>query len=196
MNCILKIFVLCLLWGAAVQADSGTYMYVPNQQHPYGQLNPAAPPAVKDFAALIGRAECISTARIDQNNWAKPQAMTWVFKYIMNGMAVQDETHKVDGSHSGSIRQFNPETGKWLVHYYTTNAVPDVLPAWQGGAEDGNLVFRKAQQAPNGMEGKYRLTFYNISADGYEWKGEWVDAAEQVVYPTWKISCVKQHDKG
>lgn len=30
----------------------------------------------------------------------------------MNGMAVQDETLKIDKAHSGSIRQFNTDSSK------------------------------------------------------------------------------------
>ncbi len=188
-NAIKTCMILCLGWQAS-HADN--YDFAPSKQHPYGRANTSAPAAVKDFAPLIGRSECLSTARIDQNNWADPIKMIWVFKYIMNGMGVQDETLKSDGSHGGSLRQYDPESKQWMVHYYTTKVVPSQLPSWQGGVEGGDLVFRKEQQAPNGMDGKYRLTFHNITPESFEWKGEWVDVAEQVIYPTWKISCVKK----
>ena len=44
------------------------------------------------------------------------------------------------------------------------------------------------------MEGYYRLTFYDMTEKGYEWIGEWVDKAETIVYPTWKISCLKRKE--
>ncbi|ULC60281.1 hypothetical protein MBM09_04650 [Flaviramulus sp. BrNp1-15] len=49
----------------------------------------------------------------------------------------------------------------------------------------------KEQTAPNGTEGFYRLTFYDISKSGYKWVGEWVDKSESVVFPTWKINCTR-----
>ena len=65
-------------------------------------------------------------------------------------MAVQDETLKSDGKHSGSIRQYLP-----------------------------------------GMEGLFRLTFYDITNNGFKWIGEWVNKDETIEYPTWKIDCKK-----
>ncbi|MEZ4918132.1 MAG: hypothetical protein R2792_03410 [Saprospiraceae bacterium] len=59
--------------------------------------------------------------------------MTWTFKYIMNGMAIQDETLKADNTYSGSIRQFNPETQKWNVHYYSKLRQHPALSSWEGG---------------------------------------------------------------
>ena len=52
----------------------------------------------------------------------------------------------------------------------------------------------RAQKAPNGMDGFYRLTFSDISKKGFNWIGEWVDTTEKVIFPTWKISCTKRED--
>ncbi|MFD1614766.1 hypothetical protein [Gelatiniphilus marinus] len=49
------------------------------------------------------------------------------------------------------------------------------------------IVHYKAQKAPNGTDGFYRLTFYHISKLGYKW----VDKTESVIFPTWKIECAK-----
>ena len=102
----------------------------------------------------------------------------------MNGMAIQDETLKSDGKHSGSIRQFNADSSKWYVHYYSSNFPTNKI--------DDKIVLYKDQTAPNGMEGFYRLTFYDMNDNGYKWIGEWVDKAEKIIYPTWKIKCVRQ----
>ena len=42
------------------------------------------------------------------------------------------------------------------------------------------------------MEGNYRITFKNISNDGFNWIGEWVNLDESIVFPTWKIECIKR----
>ena len=39
------------------------------------------------------------------------------------------------------------------------------------------------------MAGDSRLTFYDMSEDGFSWKGEWVDKKQTIVYPFWMIYC-------
>ncbi len=170
--------------------------YMPDTKNPFGTLNPDAPTEVADFEPLIGTCDCISTARKADQSWGEPQKMIWTFKYIMNGMAVQDETLKEDGIPSGSIRQFIADSSKWYVHYYTNARPSTTLPTWEGGKRGDSLVFYREQKAPNGMDGSYRLTFSNISNTGFDWVGEWVDTSESIVYPTWKIECKKRHRGG
>ena len=80
----------------------------------------------------------------------------------MNGMAVQDETLKEDGKHSGSIRQYNADSVKWYVHYYSSSSATSTLSSWEGNKmENGNIVLYRDQPAPNGTPGFYRLTFSN-----------------------------------
>jgi ketosteroid isomerase-like protein len=166
--------------------------YSISNTNPYGLPNPEAPEQIKDFEGLIGKCNCKSIIRKQDQTWAEPVDMTWEWKYIMNGMAVQDETIKADGKHSGSIRQFIADSSKWYVHYYSSNLPSTSLPTWEGEKKDnGNIVLYRDQKAPNGIEGFYRLTFYDISDLGYKWVGEWVDKTEKVVFPTWKIDCKK-----
>lgn len=166
--------------------------YSASDVNPYGLPNPKAPAQIKDYQALIGKCNCKSVSRNQDQSWAEPVDMTWEWKYIMNGMAVQDETIKADGKHSGSIRQFIADSSKWYVHYYASGSPTSQLPTWEGHkTENGNIVHYRNQKAPNGTEGWFRLTFYDISDMGYKWVGEWVDKTEKVVYPTWKIDCKK-----
>lgn len=168
----------------------GQYDFEPSAEHPFGLPNPKAPKEIMDFAPLIGECNCKSQTRKPDQTWAEPVDMVWRFKYIMNGMGIQDETLKEDGTYSGSIRQFIPDSTKWYVHYYSTGSPSTVLPAWEGNrTQNGNIVLYREQKAPNGMEGNYRLTFYDIDEKGFKWVGEWVDKTESVVYPTWKIDC-------
>ena len=182
-----SILLLLLITGVAF---SQKYEYEPNTEYPFGRLNTSAPEQLADFDPLIGICNCKSVTRINQSDWADTVQMTWKFKYIMNGMAIQDETLKEDGIHSGSIRQFNPDSSKWYVHYYSTSSAVPNLPSWEGGrTSDGSIVLYRDQTAPNGMEGFFRLTFANISENGYDWVGEWVNKEETIVYPTWRIMC-------
>ena len=167
------------------------YPYLPTIIHPFGQINPDAPEEVKDFQELIGSCDCKSVSRIDQNTWADTVKMTWTFKYIMNGMAVQDETFKADGLHSGSIRQYSSDSAQWNVHYYSTVAVTS-LRTWYGNRKGDKIILYSDQPSPQGSPGFYRITFSDISDSGYNWVGEWVDKSESLSYPTWLIFCKKK----
>ncbi|WP_083157930.1 YybH family protein [Allomuricauda sp. CP2A] len=172
------------------------YNFEPSSEHPYGLPNPNAPEEIIDFAPLIGECHCKSEVRKADQSWAEPVNMVWRFKYIMNGMAIQDETLKEDGTYSGSIRQFIPDSTRWYVHYYSFPRASTTLPSWEGNrTEDGKIVLYKEQKAPDGTDGFYRITFYDIEDSGFKWVGEWVDKTNSVIFPTWKIDCSNGKEK-
>jgi len=171
------------------------FEYEASTAYPYGRPNPNAPSQIKDFAPLIGICDCKSYSRntFPDSTWKKPVDMIWKFKYIMNGRAIQDETIKTNGFHSGSIRQYNADSSTWYVHFYSTSAPPANLPSWEGNKnKQGDIVLYNEQKSPNGMDGYYKITFYNISTAGFQWLGEWVSTDEKIRYATWKIDCKKR----
>ncbi len=189
----MKIISFTILFFIIAVPTFAQYEYEPNKEHPYGQLNPAAFPQTGDFAPLIGVSECISESRAPDGSWNGEVEMLWRWKYIMNGMAVQDETLKADGLHSGSIRQFNADSSKWYVHYYSSVPASPSLSTWEGTKTDeSKIVLYRRQAAPNGTDGYYRLTFYEVTDESFKWIGEWVNLGETFSYPTWKISCSKK----
>ncbi|NNK76178.1 MAG: hypothetical protein HKP42_08950, partial [Maribacter sp.] len=121
----MKKFLAFFIIICSIHDSYAQYEYEQSLDHPYGLPNPIAPQQILDYAPLIGECDCKSTSRNPDRTWAEPVAMIWRFKYIMNGMAIQDETLKADGRHSGSIRQFVPDSAFWYVHYYNT-AKPSV----------------------------------------------------------------------
>jgi hypothetical protein len=185
------ISLLCLSEGLSGQTYA---QYEVSPANPYGLPNPKAPAQVTDFAPMIGKCQCTSETRNPDGSWAEPVDMTWTFKYIMNGMAVQDETLKADGAHSGSIRQYHADSARWYVHWYGSASPTATLSAWEGNisAEKDKIVLYRDQAAPNGMEGYFRLTFYDFTEKSYKWIGEWTDKAEKIIFPTWKISCTRK----
>ena len=186
---------LSFLFFLAITTCISQNEYEPSEEFPFGKVNPNAPEQTVDYQKLIGECDCKSESRNPDGTWAEPVDMIWRWKYIMNGMAVQDETIKSDGKHSGSIRQYNKDSLNWNVHYYASNAPTPKLRTWKGNKnEDGNIVLHRDQKAPNGTDGFSRLTFYDIDDKGYKWVGEWVDKTETVVFPFWKISCVRNDD--
>ena len=187
------ILTIILFFLSFITKAQDSYMeYEQSEDFPFGKINPEAPEQLKDFAPLIGICNCKSETRNKDKSWADPVDMTWKFKYIMNGMAIQDETSKADGSNSGSIRQYSKDNARWYVHYYTTKSIASRLSTWEGNKKGVDIVLYREQKAPNGIDGYYRLTFSNISKNGFNWIGEWVSKDESIVYPTWKISCLKQ----
>lgn len=169
------------------------YGFEPSAAHPFGLPNPQAPKQILDFAPMIGECDCTSQTRNQDDTWQEPVSMIWRFKYIMNGMAVQDETLKADGKYSGSIRQFIADSSRWYVHYYNSGKPATVLPSWEGTRKaDGKIILYRDQKSPGGKPGGYKITFYDISASGYKWLGEWVTKDESFSYPHWKIDCKKR----
>ncbi|MFY0684302.1 MAG: hypothetical protein JXR20_07110 [Balneola sp.] len=181
--------LLLLLFSCHIFAQ---YDYEPTADQPFGKLNPVAFPQTGDYEALIGISTCKSQSRASDGTWNNEVDMIWKWKYIMNGMAVQDETLKADDLHSGSIRQFNADSAKWYVHYYASATAVTSLPVWGGSkTEEGKIVLYRDQKSPNGLDGFYRLTFSEITNESFNWIGEWVNTEETIVYPTWKIKCEK-----
>ncbi|GAB5528204.1 MAG: hypothetical protein Roseis2KO_60760 [Roseivirga sp.] len=188
--------IIFLLWIPASLMAQEYAQYEVSAANPYGLPNPKAPEQVKDFAPMIGKCHCKSETRNADGTWAAPVDMTWTFKYIMNGLGVQDETIKADGGHSGSIRQYHVDSARWYVHWYGSASPTPVLSAWEGNAtaEKDKIMLYRDQAAPNGMDGYFRLTFYDFNNTGYKWVGEWTDKAEKIVFPTWKISCTRKEE--
>ena len=170
------------------------YDYAVSSEFPYGQLNPEAPKQTADYKELIGICDCTSISRKQDGTWAEPVKMEWKFKYILNGMGVQDETLKMDGSHSGSIRQYNKDSLQWYVHYYTSTVASPNLRAWKGNRTGDEIILYNKQAAPNGTPGFHKIRFYDISTKGFKWLGAWVNTNETFSYETWKIDCVKREE--
>lgn len=188
---ILSISLLCAA-SALAQSSVDLMQYEPSADHPFGQINPSAPAELADFAPMIGMCDCWSLSRNPDGSWQDTLDMVWKFKYIMNGTGVQDEVWREGEMYAGSIRQFQPDSGKWVVSYFSYPAVSTSPGVWLGNKQGDDIVLKMPQKAPNGMEGFSRLTFHSMSEEGYSWNGEWVSENGQITYPFWKIGCKKR----
>ncbi|MEZ5023602.1 MAG: hypothetical protein R2728_10165 [Chitinophagales bacterium] len=189
----LLFFVLTLGISTTLIAQKSIDLkYEVSTELPFGAVNPEAKEYLSDFAPMIGQCDCKSINRKPDGNWGDTVNMIWKFKYIMNGHAIQDETWKADGKHSGSIRQFQPDSAQWVVTYFSQSGVTFSPGVWIGGKDGQEIVLKKEQKSPNGMEGFSKLTFSDISTSGYNWIGAWISLDESIVYPFWKIHCYKQ----
>lgn len=165
-----------------------------SKEFPFGRPNSAAPNEIKDYEKLIGLCDCTTIRRNPDQSWGDTTSMVWEWKYILNGTAVQDISYKGDGSASSSIRQYNSDSTAWYVTFFSNNVVSPIQRTWKGGTEEnGNIVLFLPQKAPNGMDGFSRLTFQNITDEGFEWRGEWIDSSDQFKMLFWSIDCKKRH---
>jgi len=55
-----------------------------------------------------------------------------------------------------------------------------------------NLVLRQPQKAPGtDFDGFSTLTFSDVSAQGFDWIGEWISEDGSVVFLFWRTQCRK-----
>lgn len=171
--------------------DSNWQQYEPSPENPYGLRNPDTPDQLDDFAPMIGTCDCYVEKRNPDGTWQDRTAAIWSFKYIMNGTAIQDEIWH-DGIYATSIRQFHTDSLLWVVPYMSFPGVTTTPSTWLGKKEGEDIVLEVPRKSPGGMDGISRLTFSNISSEGFEWRGEWVNEAQKIVYPFRRISCKKR----
>ena len=189
MKCIFWLFLI-LITSITIQAQQ--FHYEPSIEFPYGKAHTEGPEAIKDWDPLIGKCQCRSVQRNPDGTWQDTIDMTWIWQYILDGKAVQDFSLKADGRHASSVRQYIPDSSKWYVTFFSTFLPSSSPSTWEGGKVNKDIILYKSKTAPNGLKGFYKITFSDISYEGFNWLGEWVNPDETIRYPTWKIFCKKK----
>lgn len=86
----------------------------------YGERNAQAPDQLKMFSFLVGKWRGTGKSRRPDGTQAQFE-LTWIGRYILNGMAIADEFHSLtpDGkSYLGiSLRQFDTQRNSWIIEY-------------------------------------------------------------------------------
>jgi hypothetical protein len=191
-NILLTFSVLCILTAAISGQDKATVQkvespllskYENTATQPYGRLNPDAPPETKQFDFMIGTFDCVDNIRNPQNGkWYQSESV-WSSSYFLNGFAVQDKYWSPVTVASGT-RIFDKKKGKWIVNYFQSQP-GYATGVWEGMKEGSNMVMRRKNP-------KYesRLTFSQITKDGFEWIGETMTKDQTT--SGWKISCKRR----
>lgn len=174
-------------------AQNNNGKYSPSAKSPFGQPDPKFEEFLKDYEKLIGLCDCVSVQMGANQQWGKPVNTVWEWKYVMNGKAIQDINRREDGSSSSSIRLYNADSAQWYVTYFSGNLTSTMPSTWVSRKGENPLVLYLPQKAPNGFDGFSRLTFQNITDQGFEWRGAWVDPTGSAVFPFWKIDCKKRN---
>lgn len=157
--------------------------YEPNPSHPYGKINPDAPPETNQFDFMIGEFDCTDKIQNQKGEWSETKVV-WNSTYFLNGYGVQDKFWSKSIVASGT-RIFDKKKGKWIVNYFQT--FPTYFAGvWEGKKEGDKMIMRAARG-----ENESRLTFHNIKENGFDWIGETV-TKEGKATPFWIISCKRR----
>jgi len=168
---------------------AGVLEFEPSEAYPFGRPNPEAPPELAQFHFMVGKNDCTEERRNGQADEWLSDRRTWDARYFLNGFAILD-SGRSGGASNGNLRLFDTGTGQWHVHFFSMPNYGSGI--WSGGMEGENMVLRQPQKAPGtDVDGVSRLTFSNISEQGFDWTGEWVSTDGSFVFPFWRIRCRK-----
>jgi hypothetical protein len=87
----------------------------------YGDKHESAPEELELFSFLIGKWEGSGRTRLDDGTVAEYDGLTWIGRYVFDGMAIADELHtpQPDGSPGLGItlRYFDPSEDNWIIEF-------------------------------------------------------------------------------
>jgi hypothetical protein len=113
----------------------------------YGNRHEAAPDELDLFSFLIGRWEGSGKTRLADGTTAEYDGLTWIGRYVLDGMAIIDELHAPlpDGNRGLGItlRYFDLQRDGWVVEFLNvTNSFIRRQVNAQAGAvqKDGSTV--------------------------------------------------------
>ena len=187
--------IACLLATPTIikAADSGETPglfvgYDPSLAYPFGRLHPDAPPETRQFAFMVGEFDCIDRLRQQDGTWIEFKAI-WNAAYFLNGHGIQDRYW--NGTFATSnIRIFDRKKDRWMVTFFRMPGYQSGV--WEGEKEGDRLVMKQESTSPEGETSvTSRLTFYDITDDGYRWVGESLRTGKPA--PFWKSDCRRRH---
>jgi hypothetical protein len=178
--------------GAVVATDAADQHslfvgYDPSPAYPQGRMNPAAPPETKQFDFMVGEFDCVDEIKQGDGAWKTEKAI-WNGAYFLNGMGIQDQ-YWSETFATSNLRIFDKKNSKWMVTFFKMPGYSSGV--WSGVKEGDNMVMRKERPTADGKgTALSRLTFYEISPDGYKWVAENVQDA--TVNASWKSVCKRR----
>jgi hypothetical protein len=129
----------------------------------YGQRNAQAPAQLALFSFLVGKWSGVGKALLPDGGHAEFE-LTWIGRYIVNGMAISDEIHSLapDGSpYLGiSIRHFDANQGSWIIEYLNVSNSflrRQVNPESGSVSEDGGTIVVISEDGQTRIRETYRV---------------------------------------
>jgi hypothetical protein len=177
------ILVSCTALNGQAPVDVDTQdLYESSPQHPFGRMNPDAPPETKQFEFIVGTFTCKDRIMNPADGkWYDIKSIRRA-EYILNGHAIQDKNY-TNITVASNIRIYDPVKKEWVVSYFK---VPFGIGVWRGVFKDG-----KPEVIQGDEKGGSRLSFFNISKEGYSWKGERLKEGKASLF--WEFTCRRTH---
>jgi hypothetical protein len=145
--------------------------------NPREALNPAAAPGTEMLGRLEGRWRVDMKILDQQGNWVpQDQQREWLWYYILDGHAIQDDFVVVFKDESGNslrrvvgtnIRIYNAEEKRWHMAWISSKARR--LAAFTAVNEGDRVIMRGV----NDQGRDVRNTFFDISRDSFDWEQAW-----------------------
>jgi hypothetical protein len=157
-----RIIFLIAALGIAVAAGSDTMASEPAVTT-YGQRNAQAPSQLSLFSFLVGEWKGTGKTKLPDGSQGQFE-LTWIGRYILNGMAIADELHSLapDGSpYLGiSLRHFDPKHDSWVIEYLNVSNSflrRQVNPQSGSVSVDAGTIVVISEDAQTRIREKYRL---------------------------------------
>jgi hypothetical protein len=156
----------------------------------YGERNPQAPPELDLFSFFIGKWTGNGRTRMADGSHVEWEGMTWIGRYILDGMAIADEGHAPgpDGKmYLGiSLRHYDTKRKSWIIEYLNvTNSFlrRQVNPGSGSVSQDGDTVIVISEDGQTRIREFYRVvdrSRFIFSTDmsrdeGRSWEPIWVE---------------------
>ena len=150
----------------------------------FGVLNPNAPPALSQFAFLVGRFRCEARLKSDGGEWLTFPA-TWIGRYVLDGYAIADEYRMTDSSGNllvlgVNLRAYDPAKRTWNIKWLNalSGTWVDLGPEELGGVrfDDRSVVYVFEETVAG--HAYTRATYTNVSSTRFTWRGEKSDDRE------------------
>jgi hypothetical protein len=155
------------------RADELAGGFMAGPVHPFGRLNPAAPPETAQYAFMVGVFDCrLEYKAYREGKWvtAKEGRAVWTARFTMNGHAIEDEFVDEWGETNINVRLFDPARGKWRILYATP--APARVSELEASRVDGRMVMVSERTAPGGVNYTERVAFEPRGDAEYRWTQE------------------------
>ena len=162
---------MCVLVAAALAITTATGRDAVSAEPAittYGERNPEAPAELDLFSFLVGKWSGTGRTRVADGNYVEWQGVTWIGRYILNGMAIADEIHAPDPEGKPvlgiTLRQFDTEHDAWIVEFLNVSNSflrRQVNPRSGSVSREADSVVVISEDAQTRIRERYRLVDQN-----------------------------------
>ena len=187
------IVVFITFYGCRTEVDSNEVNET-NKKFDIGKLNPEAPSETKLMGQLAGVWDAEQTIVAKDGSWnGKKTKAIWRWYYILDGQAVQDDWISIDSLNrqkavGTNIRIYNPDEKLWYMAWI--DKTHRRLATFTATNDGGNVIM----DGINSTGRHIRNTFYQITANTFDWKQEWTFDEGKSWVEVARIHCTRRMD--